>query len=640
MVHVRLTTKILLGCGAMLAAGFVLRPAEPKAVEWPYAGGDQGSTKYSTLTQINAKNVSQLKLAWQWKTGEVPLPEFKTRPGMFQTTPIVVDGVMYLSTSYNKVVALDPATGQEKWTYDPKAYEAGQVPNGTGFVHRGVAVWRDPATKKLRVMMNTRWHLLQLDAETGQLVSNFGDNGSVNLLTGLPWEVIPENYTNTSPPVVYKDLIIVGNGVADRLIYKKDPPGDVRAYSAKTGKLVWTFHTVPHDGEFGADTWENGSNNYTGHTNVWAPFTLDEARGLVYLPVSTPSNDNYGGNRLGNGLFADTLVCPDANTGIRKWHYQLVHHGLWDYDMPGPPALVTITVDGKKIDAVVQMTKYNYAFVFDRVTGKPVWPIEERPVPQTDVETERTSPTQPFPTKPPALGPQGVTLDDATDLTPELHAEAVEALKKMRMGPLFTPPSAQGTIMRPGVLGGADWAGGAFDPETGVLYVKVNEEPSLLRPRIPDEKGVLHAVGGGAPGGGPGGGSLLLRHSIPILKPPYGLLDAVDLNHGTMLWQKPFGDNPELRKNPALAGVKLPEKLGVVGDAGVMVTKGGLVFVGGGDEAFHAVNKTTGEDLWSYPTPGIKTNGTPMTYSIGGRQYVVIAIGGAGTDASLLAFGL
>jgi len=640
MLRVGLGTKALVGFCLLLGAGFVLRPAGPNAEEWPYAGGDQGSIKYSTLTQINQKNVSQLKLAWQWKTGEQPIKEFETRPGMFEATPIMVGGTLYTSTSYNKVVALDPATGQVRWSYDPKAYEEGQVPNGTGFVHRGVAVWRDSASKKLRVLMNSRWHLIELDAETGKPVSNFGDNGSVNLLTGLPWEVNPKHYTNTSPVVVYKDLVIVGNGVADRLIYKKDPPGDVRAYHARTGKLVWTFHTVPHDGEFGSETWEGGSNNYTGHTNVWAPFTLDEARGLLYLPVSTPSNDNYGGNRLGAGLFADTLVCLDAATGVRKWHYQIVHHGLWDYDMPGPPALVTITVGGKKIDAVVQLTKFSYAYVFDRVTGKPVWPMEERPVPQTDVATEKTWPTQPFPTKPPALGPQGVTLDDAFDLTPELHDEAVAALKKMRMGPLFTPPSAEGTIMRPGVLGGADWAGGAFDPETGVLYVKVNANPSLLRPRIPDEQGVLHAVGGGAPGGGPGGGSLLIRHSIPVLKPPYAFLDAVDLNKGEMRWQKPFGDDPELRKNPALQGVKLPDKLGAVGDAGVIVTKGGLLFVGGGDEAFHAVDKNTGEDLWSYPTAGIKTNGTPMTYSIGGHQYVVIAIGGAGTEASLLAFGL
>jgi quinoprotein glucose dehydrogenase len=302
--------------------------------------------------------------------------------------------------------------------------------------------------------------------------------------------------------------------------------------------------------------------------------------------------------------------------------------------MPGPPVLAKIIVDGRHIDAVVQLTKHGYAFVFDRVTGKPVWPITEQPVPASDVPGEKAWPTQPVPSKPPAFTPQGVSLEDAFDLTPELHAEAVDALKKMRTGPLFTPPSTEGTIMRPGTIGGADWSGGAFDPETGMLYVKVNTSPSLIRPRIPDKDGNIVNSGGG------GAASMLLRHSIPVLKPPYGLLDAIDLNAGALAWQKPFGDDAELRKNPALQGVSLPAKLGAVGNAGVIVTKGGLLFAGGGDAAFHGVYKKNGEDLWSYPTGGIKTTGTPMTYSVRGRQYVVISIGGAGAESSLLAFAL
>ena len=281
-------------------------------------------------------------LAWQWQTGEVPLPQYATSPGMFEATPLMIDGVLYLSTPYNRVIALDPTSGREIWSYDPKAYEAGQVPNGTGFVHRGVAAWRDSRTHALRILMNSRSRLIELDAKSGLPVAAFGDHGSINLLDGLQWPVNPKHYTNTSPPLIFGDLVIVGNGVADRLIYRHDPPGDVRAFDARTGRQVWTFHTVPRDGEPGSETWGGHSNRYTGHTNVWAPMTLDERRGLLYLPVSTPSNDFYGGNRLGADLYGDTLVCLDARTGVRRWHYQLVHHGLWDYDPPGPPALVTI----------------------------------------------------------------------------------------------------------------------------------------------------------------------------------------------------------------------------------------------------------------------------------------------------------
>ena len=604
--------------------------------DWPHYGGDQGGMKYSPLADINTANVAQLKLAWQWNTGEEPLKDFGTSPGVFEATPVVVDGVMYLSTPYNRVVALDPASGRELWAYDPKAYVDGQPPNGMGFVHRGVAVWRDTRTGALRVLMNSRYRLIELDAKTGRPVPGFGDGGVVNLLDGLQWPVNPKHYTNTSPPVVYRDLVIVGNGVADRLMYRRDPPGDVRAYDARTGRRVWSFHTVPWDGEFGSDTWGNHSNRYTGHTNVWAPMTLDESRGLLYLPVSTPSNDFYGGNRPGANLFADSLVCLDANTGARRWHYQLVHHGLWDYDMPGPPSLVRLKIGGKMVDAVVQLTKQGYVFVFDRATGRPLWPIEERPVPASDVPGEQAAATQPVSVGLPTLVPQGVSLDDATDLTPELHEEALALLRRLRTGPVFTPPSAQGTIMRPGDIGGADWGGGAFDPQSGTLYIKLTNDPTLVYPDLTDAEGNV-------PAGGPNDSSeisLLLRHHIPVLKPPYAYLDAVNLNTGRMVWQVPFGDNPEVRQHPALKGVTLPPKLGAVGAAGVIATGGGLVFAGGGDHAFHAIDQRTGADLWTYPTADARTTGTPMTYRIGGRQFVVIAVGGPGPGATLLAFSL
>ena len=605
------------------------------AQTWPYYGGDQAGSKYSALTDINRANVRNLKVAWEWRTGEKALEEFHTTPGMFEVTPLFVDGTLYLSTPYNRVVALDPATGKERWSYDPKAYEDGQVPNGTGFVHRGIAFWRDSANKRGRIFLNTRSHLIQLDAETGRPVNGFGDNGVANLLQDTPWTVDPKLYTNTSPAVVYKDLVIVGNGVADKLTFKRDPPGDIHAYHARTGKLAWTFHTVPRKGEFGADTWENGANEYTGHTNVWAPMTLDEARGLLYMPVSTPSNDFYGGRRPGKNLFADSIVCLDASTGKRKWHYQLVHHGLWDYDMPGPPSLVTIAVNGKRIDAVVQLTKQGFAFVFDRVTGAPVWPIEERPVPASDVPGEHAWPTQPFPTKPLPISPQGVTLDDAFDLTPELKAEAQQEMKKYRIGPLFTPGSVAGTIMRPGIIGGANWGGGAFDPETGILYVKTTNQPAVARLVVPDR---ARASETDADYVREGQTSALFHNGLPLLKGPYGQLCAIDLNRGEIAWQVPFGDDARLRAHPALAGVKLPAKLGAAGVQGAIVTKSGLIFAGGGDAAFHAVDKANGEDLWTWPLPR-RTSGTPMTYQWQGKQYVVIATGN-GADATLMAFGL
>ena len=604
--------------------------------DWRYYGGDQGGSKYSTLADLNRGNVAQLTLAWQWRTGEEPLAQYATSPGMFETTPVTVDGILYLSTPYNRVVALDPASGRELWSYDPKAYVAGQVPNGTGFVHRGVAVWRDARTRSLRILINSRDRLIELDAKNGRPVLRFGEQGFVNLLDGLQWAVDPKRYTNTSPPIVFGDLVIVGNGVADRLIYRRDPPGDVRAYDARTGRRVWSFHTVPRDGETGSETWKNGANHYTGHTNVWAPMTLDERRGLLYLPVSTPSNDFYGGNRLGANVFGDSLVCLDAKTGVRRWHRQLVHHGLWDYDMPAPPSLVTIQHDGRRVDAVLQLTKQGFVFVFDRVSGRPLWPIEEHPVPASDVPGEQAWPTQPVPIGLPPLVPQGVSMDDVTDLTPELRAEALEVLKRARIGPVFTPPSMQGTVMRPGLLGGADWGGGAFDPRSGILYVKVNNDPALVYPDLTDAQGNVPEIGPNDSGDE----SLFIGHRVPVLKPPYAYLDALDLNHGRMLWQRPFGDNPALRKHRALAGVALPPQLGAVGSAGVIVTAGGLVFAGGGDYAFHAIDKETGEDLWTYPTGDLKTNGTPMTYRLHGRQYVVIAAGGPGVGSTLLAFAL
>jgi quinoprotein glucose dehydrogenase len=553
----------------------------------------------------------------------------------------MIDNVLYFSTPYNRVVALDAETGRQLWVYDPKPYEDGQPPNGTGFVHRGVAAWRDrEAGNKLRIFINSRYRLICIDAATGTPVASFGDNGAIDLSRGLLWAINKKHYTNTSPPLVYRDLVILGNGVGDRLAYRNDPPGDVRAFDARTGKMVWTFHTIPQPGEFGNDTWQNDSWSFSGHTNVWAPMTLDEARGLVYLPVTTPSNDFYGGRRPGANLFAESLVCLDANTGVRKWHYQLIHHGLWDYDNPSPPNLVTIRPNGRPLDAVVQLTKQGFAFVFDRVTGEPVWPIEERKVPPSDVEGEHAWPTQPFPTKPPAFTEQGVTLEDAFDATPELKAAAQKELKKYRIGPLFTPPSHEGTVLRPGIIGGANWGGAAFDVRTGRLYVKTTNSANIGRvgkpdrtaanPRASEVDADLVRVGETAAD---------FMDGIPLLKPPYGHVVAVDLNRGAIAWRVPFGDTPSLRKHAALRNVKLPDVLGVAGAPGVLATAGGLVFAGGGDLAFHALDAATGAEKWRFELTR-RANATPMTYrSRSGRQFVVIATGG-GEDATLMAFAL
>ena len=465
---------------------------QPAMQEWPVYGGDAGGAKFSPLADINRANVASLVTAWEWRPEDKALDEFGTRPGNFQNTPLMIDNVLYVSTQYNRVVALDAESGRQKWSFDPRAYADGQPPNGTGFVHRGLAAWRDPSTSrgagngKLRIFLNSRYRLICLDAETGTPVATFGEKGVVDLSKGLIWPIDRTHYTNTSPPVVYKDLVILGNGVGDRLVYKNDPPGDIRAFHARTGKQVWSFHTIPQRGEAGHETWQEGSTRVTGHTNVWAPMTLDVERGLLYAPVGTPSNDFYGGTRKGAGLYGESLLCLDAATGKRKWHFQIAHHGIWDYDPASPPNLVTITVNGKRIDAVVQLTKQGFAFVFDRVTGTPVWPIEERPVPPSDVQGEEAWPTQPVPTAPPPFSEQGMTLDDAFDLTPELKTQAQAALRKFRLGPLYTPPSMEGTVMRPGTIGGANWGGATFDAQSGLLVFKTTNGASIARIVRPD----------------------------------------------------------------------------------------------------------------------------------------------------------
>lgn len=621
---------------------------------WPIYAADNAATHYSPLSDIDATNVSRLAVAWEWSPAEQAMPQFGSQPGNFQNTPLMLDNVLYVSTSYNRVVALDAETGKELWSYDPKAYEDGQPPNGTGFVHRGVAAWRDTSASgrsaQTRIFINSRWRLIALDAKTGEPVTTFGANGIVDLTQGLRREVNRAQYTNTSPPVVYKDLVILGNGVGDRLSYKGDPPGDVRAFDARTGRQAWRFNTVPGAGEFGNETWGAESWKTTGHTNVWAPMSLDDQRGLLYLPVSTPSNDFYGASRPGANLFGESLVCLDAATGARKWHFQIVHHGLWDYDPASAPALATVTTGGRRVDVVAQLTKQGFVFVFDRVTGRPIWPIEERAVPASDVAGEQASATQPFPTKPAAIAPQGVAPDDAFDLTPELKAQAQAEMRKYRTGPLYTPPSVDGTLMNPGIIGGANWGGSAFDPVSGRLFVKTSNQPALARIRPADRSAAnpraaevdadfIGAVGNATftPTAPPGFAGTGRMGALPLVKPPYGELVALDLGRGELAWRVPFGDTPSVRQHPLLRDVKLPDRLGAAGAPGVIVTASGLVIGGGGDAALYAFDARTGRELARFELPR-RANGTPMTYRAGsGRQFIVMATGGGG-NAALVAW--
>ncbi|MGH9319972.1 MAG: pyrroloquinoline quinone-dependent dehydrogenase [Vicinamibacteria bacterium] len=607
--------------------------------DWRYFGGDAGGQKYSKLDQIHRGNVSELEVAWIWKTGEKPLqgprlpvPGNRVQPGSFEATPLVIDGVMYLTTSYNRVIALDPDTGKEIWVFDPRIVEWGQVPNGMGFVHRGVATWLDGEERRL--FLNSRWRLIQIDARTGEPVPSFGHRGEIDLTERLLWPTHRLHYTQTSAPVIYKNLVILGNGVWDGFVYEQDPPGNVQAFDARTGELVWNFNLIPQKGEYGNETWEDDSWRTTGHTNVWAPFTLDEERGLIYLPVGTPSNDYYGGHRKGDNLFAESIVCLNAETGERVWHFQAVRHGLWDYDLGSPPTLLTIEVEGKKIDAVAVPTKMGFVFVFDRVTGKPVWPIEDRAVPPSEVPGERAAETQPFPTRPAPVSEQGFDEDDVIAFTPELKEAALAVLKKYRHGPLYTPPSMEGTITMPGIIGGANWGGAAADPETGWIYVKASNLPALLAMdnAEADKTEGDYSIDRTRR-------ALSLANGLPINKPPYGVLTAIDLNRGEHVFQVPVGDDPLVRDHPALKDVPLPKRLGATGATGPIVTKGGLVFVSGGASELYAFDKTTGKELW-FGALGAKSNANPMTYlGKSGRQYVVVATG-LGEGNQLVAFSL
>ena len=628
---------------AIALAAATLRADERRLAsgQWPYYSGDNGARKYSPLDRIRRDNVAGLRIAWRRPQLDPSLLAGQPAPQLsnnFRSTPIMVDGVLYASNGVGLAEAFDPGTGRTIWVQDAGA-------DGLrGASNRGVAFWGDGADARIITFRNG--YLYALDPKTGKPIPGFGKAGAVDLNEGLgPFS---RGYRWNSVPLIARDVIVMGSAMVDQDSATKveGDPGDVRAYDVRTGRLRWTFHVVPQEGDPALKTWKGDSWRYTGAGNVWSLMSADDELGFVYLPTTSMTNDMYGGHRLGNTLYATSVVCVEAATGKKVWHYQTVHHDLFDYDNPAAPILVDLTVDGKPIKAVAQITKQSFTYVLDRVTGKPVWPIEERPVPASTVPGEQASPTQPFPTQPPAFDRQGITENDLIDFTPELRAEARAIFKQYVTGPVFTPPSVvgdqtKGTIELPGSVGGADWTGAAFDPDTGMLYVPSMTNPfvaNLLAGR-PESTHLRFRASNRELLQGPRG--------LPLVKPPYGRITALNLNRGTQAWMTANGDGP--RNHPALQGLNLPP-LGQAVRAAPLVTKT-LLFVTEGDQInvrtppdgggrkIRAYDKATGAVVWEMALDAGST-GTLMTYLHDGRQYLVVAIGGLDHPAEFIALSL
>jgi glucose dehydrogenase len=615
--------------------------ASPGAtVEWPYYGANLASQHYSPLDQINAGNVGRLQVAWRFNTANYgPKPEARN-----ETTPLMIDGVLYTTVGTTRnVVAIDPKSGELLWVWRPNDGEARYKAAPRKTSGRGLAHWSDGAGHDRLFVVTPGFYLAALDPDTGRPVPGFGENGIVDLMIGVRGEVTPKtSIGNSSPALVIGDVVIVGpaHDVGMRPPSKQNLKGDVRGYDARSGKLLWTFHTIPAKGEPGYETWLDGSADTASNAGVWAPMAADPELGFVYLPVEAPLADTYGGVRPGNNLYGNSLVCLDAKTGRVVWHYQLIHHDIWDWDNPTSPILMDLVVDGKPIKAVAQITKQAFVYTFDRTNGKPVWPIEERPVAKSDVPGEAASLTQPFPTKPPAFDRQGFTDDDLIDFTPALRAEAIEGTKMFRKGPIFTPGSlanaedgTSGTLVLPSFTGGANWEGGSFDPETKVLYIGSYTQPSIaaLHPE-PAFSDMRYIAGGGA--------ALPWLNGLPVVKPPYGRITAIDMNKGEFKFQIPNGPTPkEIAENSALKGVTIPPT-GRTTRAVTLVTKTLLLTAEGwgGSPTLTARDKATGDAIADIELPG-PVGGLPMTYMFDGKQYIVMSVGGAnGAELVALTF--
>jgi glucose dehydrogenase len=607
----------------------VAQNGQGRIVEWTHSRGNAYSQHYSPLDQIDASNVGDLRVVWRWSAANYgPRPESRN-----QSTPLMIDGVLYAPAGTTRsVVAIDAGTGETLWVWRPdegERYDAAP----RKMAGRGVAFWSDGLDDRRVIAVTPGFHLVALDADTGIPVETFGDAGIVDI---MQWVRGPDDNViigNTSPPIVVNDVIIIGpaHGVGARPNSKTQTKGDIQAFDVRTGEHLWSFHTVPERGEFGYNTWLDGSAEYTGNAGAWGGLSADAELGMVYVPVEAPTGDFYGGPRPGDNLFGNSLVALDVETGERVWHYQLIHHDIWDWDNPTAPILLDVTVDGYPIKAVIQLTKQAFAYAFDRETGEPIWPIEEVPVASSDVPGEWTSPTQPKPTKPAAYDRQGVLEDDLIDFTPELRAMALAEIEAagLRLGPMFTPAPLRdpengvaGVLMLPNYGGGTNWEGGAADPETGMLYAPSSTSPAVAAVRADSGTDVNYTfVAGQAP----------QPEGLPLVKPPWSRITAID-NTGEHAWMVPNGPTPEdIANNPALAGVDLPPTGGFT--RAMLLVTGSLLFAGegwNGAPVMRALDKATGETVAEIELPGA-TGAKPMTYMLDGRQYIVVSVGQPGT---------
>ena len=648
MSLIRMRWRLCVGVRSVVS----VHAQEVDDIEWTTYGGDLTSTRYSPADLITADNFNDLEVAWRLKTDNFgPAPEYN-----FQSTPLMVGGVLYTTAGLRRaVVAADARTGELLWMHRLDEGERGaNAPRRRS--GRGLA-YRDDGGSGQIFYVTPGYQLIGLDAATGRRLSSFGTDGIVDLKQNMDQDIdlVTGEVGLHAAPIVAGDTILVGAahlpGSAPRTL--ENVKGHIRGFDARTGERKWIFHTVPGADEFGNDTWLNESWRYTGNTGVWGQMTIDVELGIAYFATEMPTNDYYGGHRHGDNLYSDTLVAVDLETGERLWHYQFIHHDVWDWDLPCAPILVDITVDGREIKAIAQPSKQTWLYVFDRVTGEPVWPIEERAVEASNVPDELLSPTQPFPTKPPAYDRQGVGIEDLVDFTPELRAEAERIISNYKIGPIFTPPTASvpegpwGTLMLPSQAGGTNWAGGSLDPETGIIYLYTYTQVVSLGLINDPERSEMNFIRGRASEVSAREASLSID-GIPIIKPPWGRITAIDLNQGEILWQVPHGETPDnIRDHPRLQGVDIP-RTGRVGRIGTLNTKtlviageGGTFTTPSGERGamLRAYDKMTGAEVGEVYMPAAQS-GSPMTYVLDGMQYIVVAVSGGGVAGELIAYRL